>query len=54
MHPGWGYGTSYHASDDSPMEQMAAAERGYRASHYSRSWLGHQWPNTSPPCLGYA
>jgi hypothetical protein len=38
----------------SPSAQMALAENQYRASGYSRSWLGQQWPNTSPPCLGYA
>jgi len=52
MHPGWGYGTSYYASDDSAEEQMAAAERGYRASGYSRSWLLGQWYH--PECLRYA
>ncbi len=38
----------------SPTAQMAGAERQYRASGYSRSWLEGQWPNTSPPCLAYA
>ncbi len=38
----------------SPRQQMAAAETGYRQSDYSRAWLEGQWPNTSPPCLGYA
>lgn len=38
----------------SPIAQMRAAETGYRRSGYSRAWLEGQWPNTSPPCLGYA
>jgi hypothetical protein len=38
----------------SPDAQMALAERQYRASGYSQSWLQGQWPNTSPPCLAYA
>ena len=38
----------------SASQQMGLAERGYRASGYSRAWLEGQWPNTSPPCLGYA
>lgn len=54
MHPGWGYGTSWHASDDSPLVQMQSAERAYRASGFSTAWLEGQWPNTSPPCLGFA
>jgi CubicO group peptidase (beta-lactamase class C family) len=37
----------------SPEAQMAAAETGYRQSGYSVAWLESQWPNTSPPCLGY-
>ena len=37
----------------SPYAQMALAERQYRASRYSISWLEGQWPNTSPPCLAY-
>ncbi len=52
MHAGWGYGTSYHASDDSPTVQMQSAERGYRASGYSRTWLMGQWYH--PECLAYA
>lgn len=43
MHAGWGYGTSYYASDDSQMTQEWAAERAYKASHYSRAWLYGQW-----------
>lgn len=38
----------------SPYVQMATAEREYRASGYSHYWLEGQWPNTSPPCMGYA
>ncbi len=51
MTPGWG-GV---ARPDllSPAAQMALAERQYRASGYSVSWLEGQWPNTSPPCLAY-
>lgn len=52
MHAGWGYGTSYHASDDPPVVQMQAAERGYAASGYSRTWLLGQWYH--PDCLAYA
>jgi len=52
MHAGWGYGTSYHASDDSQMTQEWSAERGYRASGFSRSWLMGQWYH--PECLGSA
>ncbi len=37
----------------SPSAQMQAAETGYRQSGYSTAWLEGQWPNTSPPCLGY-
>ncbi len=37
----------------SPAAQMQAAETGYRQSGYSTAWLEGQWPNTSPPCLGY-
>lgn len=52
MHPGWGYGTSYHASDDSQLTQEWAAERGYRASGYSHTWLMGQWAHYQ--CLKYA
>jgi hypothetical protein len=34
-------------------EVYADAEAQYRASGYSVAWLEGQWPNTSPPCLGY-
>lgn len=54
MHPGWGYGTSYHASEDSQLTQEWAAERGYAASRYSRGWLNGQWGQTIGPCWGYA
>jgi hypothetical protein len=54
MHPGWGYGTSYYASNDSPLVQMQSAERGFAASGFSVAWLRQQWPNTAPPCLGFA
>jgi hypothetical protein len=43
MHAGWGYGTSYHASDDSQMTQEWAAERAYKASGYSSTFLWQQW-----------
>lgn len=52
MHPGWGYGTSYYANQDSQIVQEQSAERGYRASGYSRSWLLGQWYH--PDCLAYA
>jgi len=52
MHPGWGYGTSYYASADSQYTQEWAAERGYQASGYSRSWLLGQWYH--PDCLNLA
>lgn len=35
----------------SPTAQMELAEREYRASGYSLSWLLGQWPNTAPPCV---
>lgn len=52
----WGKGSYYVYRADllSPTEQMRKAELGYRASGYSSAWLEGQWPNTSPPCLGYA
>lgn len=37
----------------SPLDQMKAAETGYRNSGYSHAWLAGQWPNTYPPCSGY-
>ncbi len=37
-----------------PAIQVWVAERAYRLEHYSQSWLRGQWPQTSPPCLGYA
>lgn len=30
------------------------AEQEYARNGYSRSWLEGQWPQTSPPCLGFA
>jgi hypothetical protein len=39
------------ASDLSPLQQMWAAETGYRQAGFSQSWLFGQWPNTSPPCV---
>jgi hypothetical protein len=52
----WGTGVYYVERADwlSPWEQMRKAELGYIASGHSISWLRGQWPNTSPPCLGYA
>ena len=52
----WGRGAYYVYRADllSPAMQMRKAELGYRASGYSTAWLEGQWPNTSPPCLGYA
>jgi hypothetical protein len=52
MHPGWGYGTSYYANNDSQYTQELAAERGYRASGFSKSWLMGQWNH--PQCLNYS
>lgn len=43
MHADWGYGTSHHASDDPQIVQEWAAERAYKASHYSYSFLYGQW-----------
>lgn len=54
MHPGWGYGTSYYASDDSQLVQEQAAETAYRVSGYSASWLIQQWGQTIGPCWRYA
>jgi hypothetical protein len=54
MHAGWGYGTSYHASDDSQLVQERAAENAYRSTGYSRAWLEGQWGQTVGPCLRYA
>lgn len=52
MHPNWGYGTSYYASEDSQIIQERAAEAGYKASGYSRTWLMGQWAHYD--CLKYA
>lgn len=54
MHPGWGYGTSYYANNDSQYTQEWAAERGYAASGYSSTWLNGQWGQTISPCWQYA
>ena len=57
MHAGWGYGTSYHASDDSQLVQEQAAERAYAASNYHQSFLWEQWFNydaAESECLKYA
>ncbi len=54
MTAGWYGGSGHTANTDPPSVQMAAAEAQYRSSGYSRSWLAGQWPNTSPPCMGYA
>jgi hypothetical protein len=43
MHADWGYGTSHHASDDSQMTQEWAAERAYKSSGYSSTFLWQQW-----------
>lgn len=51
MHPGWGYGTSYHASDDPWIVQKQSAERGYAASGYSSAWLWGQWGQTLGNCV---
>ena len=50
MHPGWGYGTSYYASDDSQLTQEWAAEKGYAASGYAGSFLTQQWGQTIGYC----
>jgi hypothetical protein len=52
MHWNWGYGIVGDAAHYSATEQMLAAERGYRASGYSRSWLYGQWAH--PECMAYA
>jgi len=52
MHPGWGYGTSYYASADSQSVQEWSAERGYRASGFSTTWLYGQWAHSD--CLRFA
>jgi hypothetical protein len=52
MHWSWGYGIVGDPARYSEEQQLAAAERGYRANGYSRSWLLSQWYH--PECLGYA
>lgn len=56
MHADWGYGTSHHASDDPEYVQEWAAERAYRASGYSQSFLDGQWLRWDGryDCLKYA
>jgi hypothetical protein len=54
MHAGWGYGTSYHASDDSELVQEQSAESAYRASGWSTAWLWGQWAADYGRCSGYA
>jgi hypothetical protein len=60
MSPGWsnsyapGHGFAYYANEDTPLKQKQAAEIGYQNNGYSTKWLRGQWPNTSPPCMGYA
>jgi hypothetical protein len=57
MTAGWYGGSGHLASSDPPAVQMAAAEAGLQAAirqGREYSWLSGQWPNTSPPCLGYA
>lgn len=49
---GW-MGLVSNAALLSPLQQMMAAETGYRLSGYSHAWLAGQWPNTYPPCAGY-
>jgi hypothetical protein len=48
MTPGWG-GVG-RPDLLSPADQIALAEREYRASGYSLNWLRHQWPNSSLAC----
>ena len=50
---GWA-GLVGDAAQLSPMQQMEAAETGYRRSGYSQAWLFGQWPNTAPPCSALA
>lgn len=52
MHPGWGYGTSYYASEDSQWVQEWSAERAFRASGFSTAWLYGQWAHSD--CLRFA
>lgn len=54
MHPDWGNGTSYYASDDSQLVQEQAAEKAYRDSGYAASFLSGQWGQTVGPCWRYA
>ena len=54
MHPGWGYGTAYYANNSTQLVQEQSAERAYRASNYSATWLRGQWGQTIGPCWQYA
>lgn len=60
MHAGWGYGTSYHASDDSQQVQEWAAERAFASSNYNKSYGGFLWQQwfyydaAEGECLQYA
>jgi len=47
-----GYGLPGDAAHYSAYQQMAAAERGYKANGYSQAWLLQQWYH--PECLKYA
>jgi hypothetical protein len=53
----WGEGIVGNPNNYTPMEIMAAAERGYvhaRAQGRLRAWLQGQWGQTIGPCWGYA
>jgi hypothetical protein len=52
MHWNWGYGISGDPSRYTQSQIEQAAERGYRASGFSRGWLYGQWAH--PDCLKYA
>jgi hypothetical protein len=56
MHQGWGYGASYDPARDTQETQEWAAELAYKASGYSRGWLGGQWLrwDNGWRCLNYA
>lgn len=52
MHYNWGYGIVGYAYNYSQLQQEWAAEKGYRAHGYSRTWLLGQWAHYD--CLVYA
>ncbi len=52
MHWSWGYGILGDPAHYTEQQQLAAAERGYRASGYSQAWLLGQWNH--PGCIAYA